>query len=93
MAARYVQGTFGFDAANSPYASNGSGGQANGRVKGIAYFQTSYGDAKGFGHLANDVANGGSGNPYCNIDEGATNRYGGHQQIGNRDTANAGAGR
>ncbi len=86
MAARYVQGTFGFDAVNSPYAINGSGGQANGRVKGVTYFQTNYGDAQGFGHLAQP-------NPYYNIDEGAANRYGGHQKIGNRDTANSGAGR
>ncbi|MGN6564169.1 MAG: hypothetical protein ACTHMU_16055 [Thermomicrobiales bacterium] len=93
MAARYVMSTFGFDAANSPFAINGSGGQANGRVKGVTFFQTNYGDAYTYGHLAWDTANGGSGNPYYNIDEGASNQYGGHQKIGNRDTTNSGCGR
>ncbi len=52
------------------------------------YFQTNYNDAYTFGHLTQP-----SGNPYYNIDEGAANRYGGHQKIGNRDTANSGCGR
>jgi hypothetical protein len=89
VAARYVQGTFGFDAANSPYVIGGAGGQANGRIKGVTYFQTSY-NSKAFDYIDDaTAANMWTDDPYYNIDQGAPNRYGGHQKIGNRDFANA----
>lgn len=87
VAARYVLGSFGFDRMNNPsaivsYDEFGEahyGGEANGRVKGVTFFQTSYFSGE-FDHVP-------GGGPYYNIDEGAPveRKYLGHTKIGNRD--------
>lgn len=82
-----------FSARNFLQPTQNNGGTANGRVKGVMYFQTSY-NSKGFDNIDDGTAaNGYSDDPYYNIDQGSPNTYGGHQKIGNRDVVNSGCGR
>lgn len=84
VAARYVTATWGFDEANGAYPMPlGNGGRADGRLKGVTYFQTDFGpSAWGIG----------GAEPYYNIDAGqpAATKYQGHTIIGNRSTAGSG---
>ena len=81
VAARYVVALWGFDEANGAFAMPlGNGGTANGRIKGVTYFQTDFGPSPwGIGGT----------DPYYNIDAGqpAGTKYQGHTIIGNRSTS------